>query len=177
MTEWEIKKWAIALILKINVITGWIIPDEEIMNILVDQFEKKLIEDYDMLNTEEIEFAFRKSGTTAKDWGKEMNLNLIDQVLGPYLDSRLQASANEEKRKRQPPPQKVWTDEEILNERRGQIEQAFQAMRKGYYPILHPYYREVLDGDKLLLEDENLPAFFVRKLNSNAQNIYLNDPD
>lgn len=168
----EIKKWSMALLLKIHIITGWVIPGSQLMNILVDQFEKKLMEDYHLLNTEEIEYAFRKGGTVIKDWGKDMNLNLIDQVLVPYVENRLQASANEEKRKSRPPPQKIYTDAEILNERRSQIEQAFQAMRKGFYPILHSYYQEVLTGDELLKEGETLADFFVRKLNSNTQNIY-----
>lgn len=143
------------------------------MNILVDQFEKKLIEDYNMLNTEEIEYAFRKGGTMIKDWGKEMNLNLIDQVLSPYVDNRLQASANEEKRKSKPPAQKIYSDAEILNQRRCDIEQAFQAMKRGYRPTLHSYFEEVLAGDQLLKEGETIADFFVRKLNSNAANIYL----
>ncbi len=169
----NIQDWSMILLLKIHVITGWAIPEHPLKNILIDQFEKKLLEDYDMLNVREIEYAFRKSGTLIKDWGKEMNLNLIDQVLGPYLDNRLQASAAEEKRKTKPPPQKLFTDEEILNERRGQIEQAFQAMRKGYYPLLYDYYFEVLQADEMLLPNETLADFFVRQLNGQAENIYV----
>ncbi|MEP7111364.1 MAG: hypothetical protein ABI760_25435 [Ferruginibacter sp.] len=164
-----------ALLLKIHVITGWVIPASKLINILVDQFEKKLVEDYGMLNTEEIEYAFRKGGTMIKDWGKEMNLNLIDQVLSPYVDNRLQASANEEIRKSRPTVQKIYSDEEILNQRRGDIEQAFQAIKKGYYPIHHCYFEEVLSRDGLLKEGETIADFFVRKLNSNAGNIYIAD--
>jgi hypothetical protein len=169
----EITNWSMALLLKIHVITGWVIPANQLMNILVDQFEKKLTEDYSMLNTEEIEYAFRSGGTQVKDWGKEMNLNLIDQVLTPYVSKRLLASANEEQKKSKPPVQKVYTDEEILNQRRLHIEQAFQAMKKGYYPILHRYFAEVLAADDLLKPNENIAEFFVRKLNSNAANIYI----
>jgi len=175
MTDWEIKIWAKTLLLKINVITGWIIPDAEIMDILVDQFEKKLIEDYDMLNPEEIEYAFRKNGTLIKDWGKEMNLNLIDQVLGPYVDARLIASANEERRKFKAPLQRILSDEEILNERRGYIEQVYQGMRRGYLPTMHPYFFEVLHTDGLVKEGETLADFFVRKLEAGAKNIYVKE--
>ena len=143
------------------------------MNILVDQFEKKLYEDYPMLNTEEIEYALRSGGTLVKDWGKEMNLNLIDKVLSPYVSNRLLASANEQQKKYKPPIQKIYTDEEILNQRRFHIEQAFQAMRKGYYPILHSYFVEVLSSDEFLKENETLADFFVRKLNSDTVNIYI----
>lgn len=172
MTGQQIKHWSMALLLKIHVITGWVIPDTKLMNILVDQFEKKLIEDYSMLNTDEIEYSFRKGGTIVKDWGKGMNLSLIDQVLLPYVNNRFEVSALEEKRNRTPPPQKIYTDEEITKERRGHIEQAFQAMKKGYYPILHGYFKEVLVEDQLMDEAETIADFFVRKL-QNEQNIYV----
>jgi hypothetical protein len=77
------------LIFKVAVITGWTLPnDESYMQVLVDQFAKKLREDYPYLNSDEIEHAFRKSGTTTKDWGKAFNLSLIDQVLIPYVNAR-----------------------------------------------------------------------------------------
>lgn len=173
MTESEVKKWSMALLLKIHVITGWVIPASQLMNILVDQFEKKLIEDYGSVNTEEIEYAFRKSGTTTKDWGKEMNLNLIDQVLGPYIDNRLTASANEERLKTKEPNQRIYSDEEILNQRRGHVEKAYQAMRQGFYPILHVYFEEVLCTDGLMMLGETIADFFVRNLNSGVQNLYV----
>ena len=162
-----------ALLLKVHVITGWVIPDTRLMNILVDQFEKKLMEDYSSLNTEEIEYAFRKGGTIVKDWGKGMNLSLIDEVLSPYLNNRLRVSADEEKRKAIPPIQKIYSESEILNQRRSDIEQAFQAMRKGYFPLIHSYFEEILCHDKLMKETENVADFFVRKLGSNSQNIYV----
>lgn len=168
----DVKHWSMALVLKIHVITGWVIPDSQLMNILVDQFEKKLLEDYGNLNPEEIEYAFRKYGTIIKDWGKAMNLNLIDQVLIEYLDKRLLASAIEEKKKSILPDQKIYTDQENLNQRRYQIETTFQAMKKGYNPILHPYFLEVLQFDKLLIEGETLEAFFVRRLFNNSAQIY-----
>lgn len=62
------------------------------MNILVDQFTKTLIEKYDELNSNEIEFAFRSKGTIVEDWGKSMNLNLLDKVLTPYLNDRYKIS-------------------------------------------------------------------------------------
>jgi hypothetical protein len=183
----NIQDWSMILLLKIHVITGWVIPENPLKNILIDQFEKKLLEDYEMLNVREIEYAFRKTGTLIKDWGKEMNLNLIDQVLAPYVDVRLTASANEERRKFSAPPQKLLSDEEIVDERRGQIEQAYQAMRKGYYPLLHDYFLEVLKADGLLKEHEEiegalrtvkyelLAEFFVRMLNGQALNIYVKE--
>ena len=78
-----------ALLLKIHVITGWRIPENEtLLTVLQDQFYKKLIEDYANVNVQEIEYAFRRFGTAIKDWGKDVNLNLIDTVMVQYLAER-----------------------------------------------------------------------------------------
>lgn len=92
MNEQEKDLWASALILKIHAITGWVVPEGNLLNILADQFRKKMIESYANCNTEEIEYAFRNMGTTVKDWGKQMNLSLIDEVMIPYLEKRYQLS-------------------------------------------------------------------------------------
>ena len=76
-----------ALILKINVITGWTVPHSEMMTILVDQFLKLILERYGWINVIEVEYAFRNYGTKVKDWGKEMNLSLITEVLDHYQTS------------------------------------------------------------------------------------------
>lgn len=85
-----------ALLLKIHVTTGWTIPaSEEYLNVLVDQFGKHLQEKYAALNLDEIEFAFRRYGTTTEDYGKALNLNLVDKVLLPYLNDRYRISETE----------------------------------------------------------------------------------
>lgn len=174
MNDHELSLWPDALILKVHIITGWMIPTGEKLNILTDQFQKKLIEDYGNLNTEEIEYAFRKSGTTIKDWGKEMNLNLLDQVLIPYLEKRIEASENEEKRKK-PPVQHILTETEMDNITRGEIETAFQAMKRGHLPLIFDSFTEILTKDGLLREGENISEFFVRNLNEQTPNIYINE--
>ena len=163
------------LVIKIHMITGWVVPDDERRAILNDQFAKKLAEDYDMLNTEEIEYAFRKSGTTIQDWGKEMNLNLLDQVLLPYLNIRLQASATEEQIKRRPPEQKIYSDEEILNERRGQLEAAYQCMRSGRIPVMFDYFAELLVADGFIADPKDQADFFVTCLNENREELYVRE--
>lgn len=101
---WEdLNTWASVLLVKINAITGWIIPDES-LEILVDQFRKKLTESYANCNPDEVEYAFRNYGTGVKDWGKQMNLSLIDEVMVPYLERRFELSRVEEQ-KTKPIPQ------------------------------------------------------------------------
>jgi hypothetical protein len=96
MAPAEIAAWSGALLVKIHIITGWSIPtSKEFLDILVDQFEKKLTESYGALNPDEIEYAFRTHGTQIEDWGKAMNLNLLDKVLLPYLSDRFKISETE----------------------------------------------------------------------------------
>jgi hypothetical protein len=174
MTKQELNSSALGLLVKIQVITGWVIPeDDEMEDILNDQFQKKLVEDYGNLNVDEIEYAFRKKGTAKKDCGKQMNLTLIDQVLDLYVENRLRVSEKEE-RKSNPPAQKIYSDEEILNERRSHIEVAFQGIRNGKHPLMHVYFKEVLEADGFLREGETVGDFFVRKVNNPAvRNLYV----
>jgi hypothetical protein len=173
MQSGEVHIWSQALLLKIHIITGWIIPDEQVkMDILIEQFEKHLTESYGMLNIEEIEYAFRSFGTTIEDWGKQMNLNLTDKVLLPYLQKRLDASEVERKNKSQPMQQRIYTDEEILNERRCEIELSYQAMRNGYYPLIHVYFGQILKEDNFIKEENEISEFFSYCLNNNIERIY-----
>jgi hypothetical protein len=164
-----------ALLIRIHIITGWTIPGGNLLNVLVDQFQKKLIEDYPTFNAEEIEYAFRHSGTLVDDWGKTLNLNLIDKVLWPYELKRRRLSEEEERM--QPPPQKKPYDpQEVLNQYRFEIETAFQAIRKGYRPIIHIYFAETLIQDGLMKEGENIHEFLSREVNNvNRQNLYVRD--
>ena len=88
MSAKGLDKWVDALMLKIHAITGWVIPDSVVGSVFTDQFRKKIIESYAALNPDEIEYAFRTYGTTVQDWGKNMNLALIDEVLIPYQIKR-----------------------------------------------------------------------------------------
>lgn len=188
MSNEEISLWTDSLLLKINIITGWVNPSGDLLTILQDQFSKKLTEDYPQLNVDEIEHAFRKSGTSIEDWGKTMNLNLIDKVLIPYTEKRYDLSRVEEIKVK--PQQVIYTDEQLLNIQRGDIEAFYQRLLIGRISPVPDYFYEVLDKDELLLTyewDESIPLpgpdelthketvneFFVRKINSGAKNIYI----
>lgn len=79
MDDEEINLLANGLLIKIHVIMGWIIPINEFMTELTNQFGKKMIESYSKVNIDEIEFAFRNYGTAVRDWGKLMNAALNDK--------------------------------------------------------------------------------------------------
>lgn len=159
------------LLLKIHVITGWTIPGNELMIILVDQFSKKLTESYPALNADEIEYAFRQGGTVVEDWGKEMNLNLLDKVLIPYINQRLYVSAAEE-RKVEPPAQKIFTEVELEDGAREDVERQYQAFLRGQELKSTEFNRSILAKDKLLNENETTIEFFKRKAEAGFRNIY-----
>lgn len=101
MDEKEIQIAAYGLLIKINVLTGWVVPQsEQVVDILTDQFVKKMKESYSTVNSEEVEYAFRTYGHSVKDWGKQMNLSLIDEVMIPYLEKRDEVSKVEEHAKK-----------------------------------------------------------------------------
>lgn len=117
MNETELINAANLILIKIHVITGWNFPQEkEYQNILKEQFRKKIMESYPLVNVIEIEFAFRNN-TTVKDWGKNMNICLIDEVIQPYLSQRSEASKLElhaHFRALPPPVPEKISDEEII---------------------------------------------------------------
>lgn len=174
MSEQEVGLWSKTLLLKIHVITGWTIPDSDLLIILVDQFQKKLIESYPNMNADEIEYAFRQSGTTVKDWGKAMNLSLIDEVLIPYLDERKRLSHTYEERKAPPPEQVILTDQQLDDLHRKDIEEYYQRCRNGRVPYNMPdYFKPILVKDGLMKQEDDLISFFVQRLGKGFENIYV----
>lgn len=165
-----------ALIIKMNIITGWTYPDDNLYQaILEDQLRKKLTEDYPDLNFTEMEYAFRHFGTVVKDWGKSINLSLIDEVLITYKQSRMEVS-NKEERTVNPPEQVIYTDEQLDDIYRGDVESKYQLMRNGVIPSELPdYFKEILVKDGLMKEDDKLADFFVNRLGKGFANIYVKE--
>lgn len=170
----NIESWGKALMVKIHIITGWVLPDQTLISIFIDQFTKKLLEEYAHLNVDEVEYAFRSTGTTVKDWGKSMNLALIDEVLRPYSAQRFEASAAEERAKWQP-EQKVYSLQELEDFQRENIEAFYQRCLNGILPPdeLPAYFHTILVKDGLIApETDDLHAFFAYRINAGYKNIY-----
>ncbi len=158
---------------RIHVITGWNLPDDkQYMKLLFEELLQKLKEDFYMMNFPEIAYAIRKNGVGIKDWGKNMNLEMICNVLGAYCLEREKLSYEEEKLVNQPPPMKIYTDEEIDNDHRRWTEEFYQRIRKGNVEKVPAYCKDILVKDGLMKKEESVSGFFVFKLNSNAENIY-----
>ncbi len=86
--------------MRLSVITGWKIPESEVaQNLLIDEFKKKIQENYKHVNIEEFLWAIRNYAKYSPNWGKELNLSLIDDILDRYLDQRQNVSIIEENQK------------------------------------------------------------------------------
>lgn len=174
MTPSEVSKWGKGLLAKIHVITGWTIPNSpELLNILTDQFQKNLIEKYGMLNPDEIEYAFRHHGTDVQDWGKAMNLNLIDSVLSPYAHKRFDISEDERLvNTKKDYVQKIFTYAELEDGQREDAERQYQMFKKNFHLKAVEVNKAILEKDGLLREGESVIDFFTRKKEAGATNIY-----
>ncbi len=172
MNEAEISLWSKSLLLKIHVITGWVIPASDLLTILVDQFQKKLVESYANMNPEEIEYAFRNNGTTVKDWGKAMNLALLDEVLIPYLAERKRLSHELEERNAEPPKQVVNTEAELMDYWRMWTEEYYQRIRSGQVEKVPEYARDILVIDGLIGNRMEADQFLANKLKNGREHLY-----
>lgn len=175
MTDDELSKWGKGLLAKIHVITGWTIPNSpELINILTDQFQKNLVEKYPMLNPDEIEYAFRQHGTSIEDWGKAMNLSLIDAVLAPYVHKRFDISEDERLvNTKKDYTQKIFTYEELEDGQREDAERQYQMFKKGFALKALEVNKAILVKDGLMNDDEKVIDFFIRKSENGVKNIYV----
>jgi len=175
MTGAELNTETARCTIAIHAVTGWALPgDIAYIQALNEQFSEKLKEDFYMLNFSEIKYAFRRNGIGVKDWGKNMNLELICGVLGEYCAHRENQSMEEERTKGF--EQRIYTAEELLNIQRWDIEAFYQRCLKGVIPPaeLPEYFKEVLVTDGFISQDSNdLHAFFAWMINNGRKNIYL----
>lgn len=150
MSESELHLSANGLLFKIMIITGWKNYDDPTDRaVLNQQFILKLKESYPNVNTHEIEYAFRN--TLIKDFGKNINLLLLDEVMQPYLSQRAEASRLEEQAvtKELPAPAVRVTDQEW-------IETGFETWKftKNYLLLPANLYRIL--GLKPTIEEQEL---------------------
>ena len=120
---------------------------------------------------DEITAAFRKNGLGVKDWGKNMNLDLICSVLGAYSVDRSEASIIEE-RVSSNPIQILYNDEQLENMQREWTEQFFQAIKSGVVLPIPDYAREILVKDGIVKTAEDVEAFLIKKLGNSSKGIY-----
>ena len=162
------------LLVKISVITGWSVPAQEIKQILIDQFDRLIMDRYGFLNTVEMESAFREFGTRLPDFGKEMNLSLFTAVLDSYKGKREEAEKSASQRAEKVLKIDPMTDEEMINEARGQIAFYYEQRKKGNTrPRIFPFWAEVLKMDGFIQDDSDIEIFFAKCLEEKKSLIYF----
>lgn len=103
LTPQEQHGHSLGLLLKINVVTGWPVPDsKEERNILTEQLKLYLVENWPLYNVDEIMYAVRSYATAINNWGKNMNLSLIGSAMVEYEKERLEISKLEESKAMKP---------------------------------------------------------------------------
>lgn len=129
--------------------------DKESVIVLRDEFRKLLKEQYGEMNTDEIEFAFRERSHTVEDWGKNMNLGLINRILKPYLYDRQDISQAEAGMKKDD----TYTQEASINWWREQIQLSYNQYLKGEEPYIHWYMFDVAVQDKMIEFTGKVPEY------------------
>lgn len=122
------------LMLVVNAITGWRMPENEATNaMLTQQLSLKIREAYNTSNPDEIEYAFRHYSSIVKDYGKNFNIGLFDTVMNAYLSDREEVSRKEEQERNRAKatlPYKPAPDE-VMNMRRNVVNQRYLAFLNG----------------------------------------------
>jgi hypothetical protein len=154
------------LIFKINVSTGWKMPDDAAyLNVLISEFALYLTENCSDMTFAEVSFAVRNYGLEIKDWGKSMNLSLINEPILAYRAARKVVSEIEESLKTKevllelPPAPVDWSSHwnDILD-----------AARKGQEKIIIlPIYDWLVETGQLNLTNDEKKILFDK-----AKNIY-----
>lgn len=150
------------LIPKIHVITGWQLPAESAIVILIDQLAKHLNESYKLVNREEIEYAFRKYSGQIKDWGKNFNLGLFDEVMGIYLTERQKASEIEERIRNKPTPIATIEAPKHTDEENIEIARGLYRSMKSVDLIYPPAYQSLLNLGLVKLSKDDKVKYFTR---------------
>lgn len=72
-----------------------------------------------------------------------------------------------------PPAQTIYTDQQLEDQQRGDIEAFYQRLRKGQIPYRIPeYFKPLLVKDGLMTEGQEMAAFFSEKLGKGIEKLY-----
>lgn len=93
----DLSRNAAGLLVRINAVTGWRLPDDiQLAQVLTSEFTEYLHTNAGDMNSKEVISAVRNNGLTIIEWGKSMNLSFIDQCILPYKSQRAELSKVEE---------------------------------------------------------------------------------
>jgi len=111
LTDEELNLTALKIIHTVSIVSGWQLPSKFELDILTEQLANKLLEKYPNVNIKEVEFAFRNY--SVKEYGKNFNLFIFDEVLEPYLRLRYEASRLEEYKQPKQIAMKISNEEKL----------------------------------------------------------------
>lgn len=175
LDPYQLRSALAGLLIRASIITGWPLPKSEVYQILLDEFEKLLLESYPILNIKDLEYAFRHFGDE-KEYGKEMNLSLIKGVLIDYWVDRQEAVRNAKDKPENAFKEIIYSDEQMENEIRGKIEAFYQLKLKGVKePLWLDFWAETLLKDGFIKDIDQADEFVKFCLDTNCPNIYKKD--
>lgn len=148
------------------------IPDDIEKQVLVDHIKKN----YPNNTIDEIRLAFDMA------INEELDINPDDvkhyenfscMYFSRIMNAYVSWAAQEYKMlKHEPPPQKIYTDEEIDNLYRQWTEEFYQRLRKGIIEEPPKFITDILIKDGLLVKDGSVINFFVYRLGRSIPHIY-----
>lgn len=121
-----------SLLLRVNASTGWKFPDsKEMVNALVHEFSMYIDEQCSDLKPDEIAYAVRTHGVTIKEWGKNLNIALIDQCIALYRSKRYEASQEEERAAIEQEVPKIELTDSVMSDWSSFWEKLLQSAKNG----------------------------------------------
>lgn len=96
MSAIHVSTYAAGLMIRIHAAMGWSMPTDDVTtNALIHEFTQYVSESCGDMTPEEIAYSVRTNGVGVKEWGKNMNLALIDQCVSEYRAERARLSEAE----------------------------------------------------------------------------------
>lgn len=177
LPEQEIGATSMRLLFSISVITGWEIPNNDAyQETLTRQLYLKIKESYGSCTEEEILYAMRNYSQGVEEYGKPINLKLIDDVMVKYISEKQQL-ANYLERKRQDENEErktEYTEEHYKNDLRKNAQISYRIFLSGVVPRSVEAHRNILKEDQLINDDEkSIIEYFTEWKSRGVENIYI----
>lgn len=117
----------------IKLTTGWSIPTGQAMEMLVDLLANTLKKEYVNLTVKEVEIAFVRHASKVKDYTKDINISLFNQVMDHYFGERNEAVRIESDVYLRDVEGKVKSEHEAKNLARSTVEECFIDFKAGKF--------------------------------------------
>lgn len=176
MDDNELSVGAELSLFDIAIITGWVIPDNKIYKEkLITQLVLKYKESYYDLNFSEISYAMRKYCSEVEDYGKSVNLALIDKVVKKYRNERFAVSEIERSLREE--KETVYTQQQLDGMERETAQRAYERYLKGDKIISPEMNGGILMRDGYIRHESEVLKFFEFCSLHRIPNIYINESE